>query len=360
MDKIKNSVKHFSPHTAQPRITLHNMMTILIDPMAFSKMAIYVANCPQEVGWLGYCERMPSGDILVKDVYLPKQQVNAMTTELDPQGQMDIVTRLYQTLPEEQADAIANSMHLWGHSHGAGGVIPSGQDWKQLYSLRDNGYEWVLGIIANSHGLLRCTYLEFNQICIEDVPWQIYYPSIGKMEASILQEIKENVQLIVPATKASPLRIGLGESFEDKNRSPVKKDAFAKAATNQAIAAMTGLDLLTGSDFLPVTVPQLVTISILDWLSACQFLIKIAPESELSARRELYTWCQDNKSLLALAKDMPELKSLLTKLSTVSEEEDCDMPPPKPKKKAKKEKLESSMESLRRMIERGGSHNDGF
>ena len=57
---------------------------------AYDKMRLYVELCQDEIGWLGYVEKLQDGQgYMVTDVFLVDQEVHATTTELSPTAIID-------------------------------------------------------------------------------------------------------------------------------------------------------------------------------------------------------------------------------------------------------------------------------
>ena len=52
---------------------------------AYDKMRLYVDLCEDEIGWLGYVEKLPDeAGYVITDVFLVDQEVHSTTTELSP------------------------------------------------------------------------------------------------------------------------------------------------------------------------------------------------------------------------------------------------------------------------------------
>ena len=92
---------------------------------AYDKMRLYVELCEDEIGWLGYVDKLPDdAGYMVTDVFLLDQEVHGATTEISPTAIIDY----YNSLDEEGRDNFLKRCKIWGHSHVNMAPTPSGQD----------------------------------------------------------------------------------------------------------------------------------------------------------------------------------------------------------------------------------------
>ena len=73
---------------------------------AYDKMRLYVELCEDEIGWLGYVEKLQNDQgYMVTDVFLLDQEVHSTTTELSPTAIIDF----YNALDEAGREKFLNS-----------------------------------------------------------------------------------------------------------------------------------------------------------------------------------------------------------------------------------------------------------
>ena len=70
------------------------MPTVFYTPEAWDMVWFIVGVCPQEVGWLGLVDTLPTGDFLITDVYVPEQEVHGTETDIDPEAMTDLAMHL--------------------------------------------------------------------------------------------------------------------------------------------------------------------------------------------------------------------------------------------------------------------------
>ena len=185
-------------------IKMINPIKIIIDPLAKRKMDLYVKLSEDEVGWLGVAEKQADGNILIKDVFLPTQEVHATTCELTPDGINKLASEL---LGLPNGVELCNSLKVWGHSHVEMSTSPSGQDDTQLEEFAENN-SWFLRLIANKKGDMRMTLLDLERgLVIDEIPWEV---DLGyDLEEEISKELKDKV------TKKSFVTTGIGTKVSE-------------------------------------------------------------------------------------------------------------------------------------------------
>lgn len=161
-------------------------LEVLISPEAITKMASYVEQCADEIGWLGTAYR--EGDtIKIEDVYLFEQEVHATTTEITPEGLSSFAEELLSS--GEAGIELWNNLKVWGHSHVNMGITPSGQDNSQMETFKEGGHDWFLRLIANKKGELKIDLYDYkNSIIYLDLPWSEY---LSEEEEAILHQIEK-------------------------------------------------------------------------------------------------------------------------------------------------------------------------
>jgi hypothetical protein len=171
---------------------------IYIQPLALDKMALYVQGCDKEIGWLGRVERADNC-FLIHDVYLFKQEVNATTCEISPEGLSDFAMDVLTNQGNAGMD-IVNNLRLWGHSHVNMAVSPSGQDDTQILTFKE-GNPWFIRVIANKSGEMEFSVYDFEQgIKFKNVKWMEYRATQAELEEVIKAEIAEKVTTKVYAS----------------------------------------------------------------------------------------------------------------------------------------------------------------
>lgn len=154
---------------ATTTILTQRIPNVLITTLAMQKMFTYTDECPQEIGWLGTAYR--DGNVFtIDDVFLFKQEVSAVTTEITPEGLEEFATEL---LAEENGMEIWNNMKVWGHSHVNMAISPSSQDDKQMQEFQGVGHDWFIRLICNKKGELAVDVYDYEAgLVFKNVPWE--------------------------------------------------------------------------------------------------------------------------------------------------------------------------------------------
>ncbi len=159
---------------------------------AYDKMRLYVELCEDEIGWLGYVEKLKDGQgYMVTDVFLLDQEVHATTTELSPTAIIDF----YNSLDEEGREKFLNSCKLWGHSHVNMAPSPSGQDDAQGLELSKDVDDFYIRLITNKKGEYNITFYD-KQIKAKVMTDEVilYSPEGIQLRKEIQEEIKQKVK----------------------------------------------------------------------------------------------------------------------------------------------------------------------
>lgn len=148
-----------------------------------------------EIGWLAFADRdVENNSVLVYDVVLPKQEVSAVTTDLDEESLQDIAFSIMADRPEE-----FDNVRCWCHSHVNMQVNPSGTDdetFEQFY--KDNDY--FLRVICNKKGDMRVDFVDVKeQIKYDNCDFEIVETHHGL--ESIQKEIDELYEKIYELEK---------------------------------------------------------------------------------------------------------------------------------------------------------------
>ena len=190
----------FVPHGFAQKVELLGALPrVLVTREVYSRMWHFVDIANGEVGWLGAVEKLPSGDFFISEVFLLKQEVSAVTTEMSADGVAELAEELLST--RNDGVEIVNKLMFWGHSHVRMGTSPSGQDETQMELFRSNGCPWFIRGILNKLGRM-----EFTIFCWEtgmkivDACWALYEPVDEGMRSEVEAEF---------AAKVSELRFPL-------------------------------------------------------------------------------------------------------------------------------------------------------
>ena len=165
-----------------------------------------------EVGMYGVVDK--EGDAyIIRDIFIPKQQVNGGTCEILPEGGMDLM----MWLEGQGRGADIPKLRFWCHSHINMGVGPSPQDKdNSRMHLRQQGGEWFIRAIVNKKGDMSVAFYDKpHNIIIEDVEWSIGY---GNLEAEVIEYVKTEVlKNVAPKTYDYPTRNGANTGNDDKS-----------------------------------------------------------------------------------------------------------------------------------------------
>lgn len=200
--------KAFFQHVFASRVELvEDMPRVLISRAAYNAMWHYVDIASQEVGWLGTCLRQDK-DFLIEEVFLFKQEVSSVSTEITADGLAEMAQELISSRPD--GVEVCNNLRFWGHSHVNMGTSPSGQDDSQMDVFKESGHPFFVRAILNKQGRMEFTiYLYESGVKIVDAEWQIHEPADQNLRSGIEAEFK---------TKVSQARYGyagLGYDYYD-------------------------------------------------------------------------------------------------------------------------------------------------
>ena len=148
----------FKPHYFQPRIVQYRqrpMPKIVIAREAYAKMWLYVDIASEEVGWMGTAEKTADGNFFISKVWLLKQQVTSVETEMSTEGLSELATELLSRGDEGMQDW--DNLRFWGHSHVRMGTSPSGTDERTMRMLEEAQHPWFIRGILNKLGRIEFT-----------------------------------------------------------------------------------------------------------------------------------------------------------------------------------------------------------
>lgn len=159
---------------------------------AYDKMRLYVELCPDEIGWLGYVDKLKDGQgYLITDVFLVDQEVHGATTELSP----DAIVEYYNDLDEAGREEFLNKCKIWGHSHVNMAPNPSGQDDAQGLELSKDVDDFYIRLITNKKNEYHITFYDKTikaKIITDEIV--LYNPEGAELRKAIQEEINEKVK----------------------------------------------------------------------------------------------------------------------------------------------------------------------
>lgn len=159
---------------------------------AYDKMRLYVELCPDEIGWLGYVDKLKDGQgYLITDVFLVDQEVHGATTELSP----DAIVEYYNDLDETGREEFLNKCKIWGHSHVNMAPNPSGQDDTQGLELSKDVDDFYIRLITNKKNEYHITFYDKTikaKIITDEIV--LYNPEGAELRKAIQEEINEKVK----------------------------------------------------------------------------------------------------------------------------------------------------------------------
>lgn len=185
-NKIKESVSRIvKPTTTSP--------TVYIKYPALVKMNQFAQNCDKEIGWLGSAVKNEDGSYTIEDMYLIKQKVTAVTTELEESAILQFMNDIKKT---EGIEAMSK-IRVWGHSHVDMGVFASSQD-NETFKEYYEDCNFFIRIIVNKKGEMKLDVADNESgLVYENIPWVVIY------EKNIEDLIKEYEEINSKLTKIS-------------------------------------------------------------------------------------------------------------------------------------------------------------
>lgn len=164
---------------------------------ALQKMWRWVQACDIEVGWFGLADMCKDGNILISDVFLPRQECHAATTEINPEGLEELALQLMAEddalgIPVESPDYRVNKLLFWGHSHVNMGVTGSPQDDEQMRHFAER--DWYVRGIFNKKGEVEFQIYYFKTgFIIKDAAWESLDDPGDEGTKLAEQEVKDRV-----------------------------------------------------------------------------------------------------------------------------------------------------------------------
>lgn len=181
---------------------------IRIRSTALTKLRLYAARCPFEIGGLGHVLADPAG-LVVTDVFILPQRVSMSDTELDSTGLFDLLARLVA-----EGEDVA-TLRLWWHSHAEMEVSWSETDAGTIENLP--GDFWV-AVVTNRQGDLRC---RLDRFAPTRETWELPLLEVpdGPDAGEELLEARIDAEIVAQVQSPVPLRDLLGP-WEPQERQP--------------------------------------------------------------------------------------------------------------------------------------------
>lgn len=163
---------------------------VWINPEAYEVMKHIVDKCPEEVGWMCTVTDLTDNNFLIDQVYLPKQEVTSVETDIDP----DALTETYLEIMNSGKDP--STMYAWFHSHVNMACSPSGQDELQVQTFLQTLPILIRGIMNKRGDIKVDVYLRDQGVAFNCVDVEIDYPvlttaRIAELDAEILAKVKK-------------------------------------------------------------------------------------------------------------------------------------------------------------------------
>ena len=166
------------------------MLKVLINLPVLERIRYYVELARGEVSCLGTVER-DGEDLVVTDLFLPKQTCSGSSTEMDPSDVAKILVDL------EAKGIDPKSLRLWLHSHASMDTFWSGTDTDTIKELTNDGF--LLSIVTNKAGkmLARVDVFEPIPFTIDNVLVEPLLPDLGLRDQCVA-EIKNKIREVEP------------------------------------------------------------------------------------------------------------------------------------------------------------------
>lgn len=182
--------------------------------------------CKKEVGWLGLVDELSNGDYLITEIFIPKQEVTSVTTEMEPEA----LAALTMQLLDEGKDP--GKLRYWGHSHVNMSVRPSLTDEEQIDEYLESA-DWFIRGIYNKDGDSKVDIYDSRtnliHLCVDNM---LNLPPIDdKLKASIDASLETNV--VEPKPKYN---YGYGGMYDQRSFGEKKPKGGANAGNANSAA----------------------------------------------------------------------------------------------------------------------------
>lgn len=184
--------KAFIPHEFGTRVRTP-IPTIHITQQAICDMFLLTDECDTEVGWLGTVSQMPdSADLLIEEIFLPKQECHTAMAKLSVDGLMDVYNEL---MARKDGDKLVDKLRFWGHSHVNMDVEPSKQDEEQMEMFEKNKCDFFVRGIVNKKAKMKFDVFYYKtNVAVLDCPWTMHFTVSENKRLHWRQSIKSKVK----------------------------------------------------------------------------------------------------------------------------------------------------------------------
>ena len=180
--------------------------TVYLTEAVMELQQCYTDIASTEVGWFAVVKRIPSGDFLIDEVFLLRQNVHDQQTRTLKVGFAEFGTA--QIARGAAGIEAINNLRGWTHSHGPYPTDPSERDVTQMleFGMRSIGggktMPWFLQGIVNKLGRMTYTLYDFeNKVRIVDLPWVVVKARDPAVQAAVAAEFADKVkQIPIPHT----------------------------------------------------------------------------------------------------------------------------------------------------------------
>jgi hypothetical protein len=172
-----------------PLVSHKRAPVVYFSDVAWCKLWIIVDQCQKEVGWYGTVDKLPSGDYMIEDIFVPEQTVSGVTTDIEPEALGELALQL------EQQGIDSSRLRYWGHSHVNMEVSPSATDEEQIEEYLDD-CDWFIRGIHNKRRASKIDVYEVKQSVIFErvqngtLPLEL----ADEDKKALLEDIKNNVK----------------------------------------------------------------------------------------------------------------------------------------------------------------------
>lgn len=170
------------------------MPTVYLSTRAARRMRAYVAGCAYEISGLGTVRLLPSGGLLVDDVFLLPQTCTEAETLLDPEA---VSQFLIEAATQGVVDGMAvrpEAIRCWWHSHAHMAVFWSMTDERTAHTWM---HGWKIALVVNHRGemLARLDVDHPVGLTMDRLPIEIYDPLQELERPGIAAEIFLKVRI---------------------------------------------------------------------------------------------------------------------------------------------------------------------
>lgn len=166
-------------------------------PDAWADMFYITNKVKTEVGMLGTITQVQEYEFLVDKIYLPQQEVNGATTEMQPEHVGLFIEWL---MDQPGGDEARERLGMWAHSHASMGLTASHQDQKMLEALVAMSRRVIVAVRTNHKGESTADILYPNGLQLNDVPCEEDVDT-ARLSADWDALITTNVQQLMPKVK---------------------------------------------------------------------------------------------------------------------------------------------------------------